>query len=92
MCQHEVVHAHWDEGRAEWSVQVRRGADGKVLEQQCDFLINAAGILNSWKYPEIPGMESFKGTLVHTANWDEMLDMAGKKGRTYWERVCELAC
>ncbi|RAL15191.1 flavin-containing monooxygenase [Aspergillus homomorphus CBS 101889] len=78
-CQHEVVHAEWDEDRAEWMVRVRRSADGTVLEQRCDFLINAAGILNAWKYPDIPGLDTFEGTLVHTAHWDETLDVGGKR-------------
>lgn len=76
-CSHTVVGADWDEGAAEWTVQVRK-ANGAVFSQKCDFLISAAGILNSWRWPAIPGLHSFEGTLLHSANWDESVDLAGK--------------
>ncbi|PGH08799.1 hypothetical protein AJ80_07756 [Polytolypa hystricis UAMH7299] len=41
-------------------------------------LINAGGILNAWRYPAIPGIESYKGSLVHSAAWPEDLDLSGK--------------
>lgn len=77
-CNHEVVGAAWREDRAEWSVQVRK-ANGAIFEQQCDFLISAAGILNAWRWPDIPGLDSFQGTLVHSARWDKTLDVDGKR-------------
>jgi cation diffusion facilitator CzcD-associated flavoprotein CzcO len=68
-----------------------RKTDGKVFEHACDFLINAAGILNAWKLPDITGLDSFKGTLVHTARWNEAIDVAGKTvglvGNGYVPRV-----
>ncbi|OAL38853.1 hypothetical protein AYO20_02059 [Fonsecaea nubica] len=76
-CNHEVVGAHWDRDNNEWVVRVRRPSKN-VFEQRCDFLINAAGILNHWRWPAIPGLHSFQGDLVHSAAWDEKLDVAGK--------------
>ncbi|KAF7588054.1 hypothetical protein BBP40_006223 [Aspergillus hancockii] len=77
-CHHEVVGAFWKEDRAEWSVKVRK-PNGAIFEQRCDFLINGAGILNAWRWPDIAGLDSFQGTLVHTAQWDEAINMEGKK-------------
>lgn len=34
--------------------------------------------LNDWKWPQIPGLKTFRGELVHTANWDPMTDFKGK--------------
>jgi cation diffusion facilitator CzcD-associated flavoprotein CzcO len=34
--------------------------------------------VNKWKYPDIPGIEDFKGTLMHTANWQQDVDYKGK--------------
>jgi cation diffusion facilitator CzcD-associated flavoprotein CzcO len=31
-----------------------------------------------WKYPEVPGIESFKGKLMHTASWDSEVDLQDK--------------
>lgn len=49
-----------------------------VFEQCCDFLINALGILNKWHWPGIPGLQSYKGQLLHSAAWDESIDLTGK--------------
>lgn len=29
---------------------------------------------SSWKWPKIPGLESFKGPRLHSANWDSKVD------------------
>ncbi|KAG8157087.1 hypothetical protein KVR01_013077 [Diaporthe batatas] len=73
---HEVVGASWEEHTSTWVVKIKN-ADG-VFEQRCDFLINAAGILNNWKWPAIPGLQSYKGTLLHSAAWDDSVDLTGK--------------
>lgn len=33
---------------------------------------------SNWKWPSIPGLQSFKGTLVHSANWPDGLDLNNK--------------
>lgn len=38
----------------------------------------SSGILNNWKWPAIPGLHNYQGTLLHTANWDENIDLTGK--------------
>ncbi|OGE54789.1 hypothetical protein PENARI_c005G09522 [Penicillium arizonense] len=76
-CRHEVVRAEWDEEKAEWIVHIKKG-NGAIFFQRCDFFISAAGILNSWRWPAIPGLHSFNGTLLHSANWDQTVDLKGK--------------
>jgi len=75
---HEVVSAQWDDSAREWVVKVK-GPDGVEVEDRADFLINGSGILNKWKWPDIDGIESFKGKLMHTAAWDQSYDFKGKK-------------
>lgn len=41
-------------------------------------MIKATGILNRWKWPDIPGLHDFKGKLIHTARYDENYDHTGK--------------
>ncbi|KAJ6166733.1 hypothetical protein N7470_002180 [Penicillium chermesinum] len=75
--RHEVIGARWEEDKGQWVVQVRKH-NGSIFEQCCDFVINAAGILNAWRWPPIPGIQSFKGQLLHSAAWDESIDLTGK--------------
>lgn len=37
-------------------------------------VIQATGILSEWEWPVIPGIKNFKGTIMHTADWDNALD------------------
>lgn len=40
---------------------------------------------SNWKWPDIPGLHSFKGDLIHSANWKKDYDLCGK-------RVAVLGC
>lgn len=33
---------------------------------------------SNWKWPEVPGLNTFQGELVHTANWPRDFDFANK--------------
>ncbi|KAL3477268.1 hypothetical protein BJX99DRAFT_246243 [Aspergillus californicus] len=83
--KHQVVHAGWSEkpahggeGKGGYNVRVQDLDSGREFVDSCDILINAGGILNSWRWPAIPGLKDFQGTLVHTANWDDGIDLRGK--------------
>lgn len=76
--EHEVVGATWDEETAQWHVQVKDLQSGTVSSASAHVLINAGGILNAWRYPPIPGIQSYKGDLVHSAAWPQDLDLKGK--------------
>ncbi|TLD33784.1 hypothetical protein PspLS_00696 [Pyricularia sp. CBS 133598] len=78
--RHKVIDARWDDGEALWRVDVEDLATGSVLNKTCHVLLNAGGVLNDWKWPDIPGLKSFGGDLVHSADWPEQgLDLAGKR-------------
>ncbi|KAG4421443.1 hypothetical protein IFR04_005393 [Cadophora malorum] len=77
--QHEVVKAVWDEQRGLWLLKIRDGSTGEVVEDQCHFLVNGGGFLNNWKWPSIQGIESFQGTLLHSAAWDQTSDLKGRR-------------
>ena len=53
-------------------------ADGTTTEDEADILVNGSGFLNKWKWPDIEGLQDFKGELVHSANWRDV-DWAGKR-------------
>lgn len=50
---------------------------GESIESE--ILVNAGGILNNYQMPDIKGLETFKGKLLHTAAWDSSVDFQGKK-------------
>lgn len=76
--RHQVVKATWDNTRGGYHVLVHDLGNNTHHEDYCDILINAGGILNAWRWPAIPGLDKYKGTLLHTANWDTSVDLAGK--------------
>ena len=70
----EVVGAQFDEARNVWVVRTSTGE-----EYTARYLVNALGLLAKTNIPDIPGRDSFAGTLVHTNAWPEDLDIAGKR-------------
>ncbi|KAM0391278.1 hypothetical protein ACHAPZ_011488 [Fusarium culmorum] len=77
--RHQVVGARWDDMEAQWHVQVKDLEKEQITVHKAQVFVNAGGILNSWRFPPIPGIKSFKGPLVHSAAWpQEGLDLAGK--------------
>jgi len=70
---HEVVEAAWDEARGCWAIQTAEGA------LTADVLISAAGPLADPAVPDLPGMDSFRGTAFHSARWRHDHDLAGRR-------------
>lgn len=76
---HLVTHAQWFEHEGVWKVKVLDQLSGQEIEDWCHFLVNGAGFLNHWQWPNIPGLNSFKGTLLHSAQWDSKAQLNGKR-------------
>ncbi|CAK7237122.1 hypothetical protein SBRCBS47491_009868 [Sporothrix bragantina] len=76
--EHQVTRAEWDEAKGFWHIKVANLRTKTEFDDYAHFLLDAAGILNHWKWPEIPGLRSFQGELVHSANWPEKFDYASK--------------
>ncbi|OAG35207.1 hypothetical protein AYO21_10605 [Fonsecaea monophora] len=73
----KVSKAIWDDEKGIYNVTVET-KDGPI-EDWCHVLINATGYLNSWKWPDVKGLNTFKGTLLHSANWDTSIDWKDKR-------------
>ena len=52
-------------------------AGGETLSAQ--FLIAATGFLCQPKTPDIPGIETFGGRIIHTAAWDDSYSLTGRR-------------
>ncbi|KAH7379124.1 cyclohexanone monooxygenase [Phaeosphaeria sp. MPI-PUGE-AT-0046c] len=72
-----VQEAVWNEESSQYKLKIL-SPDGKVIDDYCDILISGSGVLNNWKYPDIPGIDLFKGKLMHSAAWDGDYDLTGK--------------
>lgn len=68
----EVATADWD--GAAWDLVTTAGA-----RIRADFVITAVGRLHRPSIPDIPGVETFRGTIRHSAEWDPAYDLAGKR-------------
>ncbi len=69
-----VEGAVWDAENEHWTVNV---AGGERLHAR--YLLTATGFLSQPKMPDIPGIETFAGKVIHTTKWDDSYDLAGKK-------------
>jgi cation diffusion facilitator CzcD-associated flavoprotein CzcO len=65
--------ADWDEESARWRLESSKGPI------TADVLVCGQGPLSEPKLPEIPGLESFEGTLFHSAAWDHDHDLGGER-------------
>ncbi|KIW95808.1 uncharacterized protein Z519_02872 [Cladophialophora bantiana CBS 173.52] len=75
--KHRVCQANWNDDSGKWVFKVQR-PDGSTFTDEADIFLNTSGALNVWKYPNIPGLQTFKGNLMHTASWDTTVDLRDK--------------
>lgn len=70
----------------------QKGKPQKTIEIKADFVVLASGTFTYPKLPNLPGLDSFKGKMIHTARWNyeltggkpalhgsELTGLAGKK-------------
>ncbi len=70
---HEMRRASWDDGRQRWRVETTGGT------WTADVLIAATGPLSEPSIPALPGLNSFEGTVFHSARWDHDHDLTGRQ-------------
>ena len=68
----------YDEDAAMWDVTLNK-ADGSEEVLRVNAIINAHGPLSRWKLPNIPGLDNFKGVVMHTATWKPDVELVGKR-------------
>jgi cation diffusion facilitator CzcD-associated flavoprotein CzcO len=70
---HDIHEASWDDAARRWRIRTSRGP----LTAQ--ILIGANGPLTEPSTPDIPGLESFEGTVFHSARWNHEHDLTGER-------------
>lgn len=74
----EVTSADYDEATGLWNVDTI-DAGGRPVTRRFNAVITAVGQLDRPKYPDVAGRESFAGIQMHSAEWDNGVDVTGKR-------------
>jgi cyclohexanone monooxygenase len=69
-----VLAATFDDERHLWRLEIDGGE-----ELTARHIVGATGVFTKPKPPEIPGLDSFAGTTMHTARWDHGEDLRGRR-------------
>lgn len=69
-----VEGARWDEDNQFWIVNIDNAESISTR-----YLLTATGFLSQPRMPDIPGIETFAGKVIHTTKWDDSYDLEGKK-------------
>ena len=90
----KVIGSYWDEDKQKWRIVSRRTdgrrtvvssgniTDGEVGEdiiEEADVFINASGLMNHWRWPDLPGRDKYRGVLAHSAHYDPSIDLKDKR-------------
>lgn len=58
---------------SQWTVETNNGT------YRCTFLVTATGHLVDPQVPNIEGVDTFTGEILHSAKWDDSVDLDGKR-------------
>jgi len=77
---HRVSRALWSSRDAVWTVEAA-GPEGRTVRFVCNFLYMCSGYYDYAQgyMPGWPGMDRFRGRVVHPQQWPEHLDYAGRR-------------
>jgi cation diffusion facilitator CzcD-associated flavoprotein CzcO len=78
---HRVVRASWSTADAWWTVEAEVGSEKAIARYTCKFLYMCSGYYDYEQgyMPGWPGMERFRGCIVHPQRWPLDLDYTGRK-------------
>ena len=57
-----------------WQLHMKSG-----LRDSADIVIAATGVLHHPRYPDIAGIDDFKGAIFHSSRWDHSVPLDGKR-------------
>lgn len=70
---HEMLCAQWDDSVGRWFIETSRGPVRSRV------LVSGAGPLSEPAWPSIDGLDTFRGTVFHSAAWDHTHDLTGER-------------
>ena len=74
----EVVSIRFDETSLLWDVQLK-DRDGRAEHLSVNAVITGMGQLDRPQIPDISGRDRFQGKSFHTAEWDDSVDLTGRR-------------
>ncbi|MFD4395086.1 flavin-containing monooxygenase [Kitasatospora sp. NPDC058478] len=69
---HELLDAHWDADHRHWRIHTTHG------RYTAQILVTGTGYLSEPAVPDLPGLDTFTGTLFHSARWRHDHDLTGR--------------
>jgi 4-hydroxyacetophenone monooxygenase len=73
----EFTGCEWDGSARQWVVRTMRGGEEVIYRARA--VIMALGFLTRPSFPDVEGLDRFKGPMLHGGYWDDSIDLAGKK-------------
>ncbi|MGD9601245.1 MAG: flavin-containing monooxygenase [Gammaproteobacteria bacterium] len=70
----QVTGLTWQEAAGRWQIEA---AGGDTLAAQV--VVSALGMFNELVWPDIPGIDDFRGTKFHSARWNHAHDLTGER-------------
>jgi len=77
-----VEAADWDAKRAVYTVRIRDTQTKETTTVEANIVVSAFGLLSNPRHIDLPGQDTFEGTVLHAAEWPEDLTnekLHGKK-------------
>jgi cation diffusion facilitator CzcD-associated flavoprotein CzcO len=69
-----IVGATFDDDKHLWRLDTK---DGDTITTR--YVVGATGVLTQPKLPDIDGLDTYTGTVMHTARWDHDVDLTGRR-------------
>jgi cation diffusion facilitator CzcD-associated flavoprotein CzcO/thiol-disulfide isomerase/thioredoxin len=69
-----LTEATFNEASGHWTLRTDRGDTLRA-----PFFVCSTGPLNQPRWPDIPGLDRFKGPRLHSARWDATVPLAGRR-------------
>lgn len=74
-----VRKCEWIEDNGCWRLHLYNEQTGASSTHESQFLFGGTGLLIEPRQLDVPGIDTFKGTVVHTARWRPDVDLQNKK-------------
>ncbi len=74
---HDLQKATFDEARDVWVLEFATPDGTQTVD--ANYIVNGVGTFANPKFPSFPGLESFRGQVVHPSRWPADFDATGKR-------------
>ena len=73
-----VTDARWNEETSTWQLRTK-DAHGNAENIESQVVFAASGLFSTARLPDIKGIESYRGEMFHTTDWNHDYDYTGKR-------------